>query len=115
MYSFFNELYFSLAYPLNISSVILATYSAISLSDCSKKIAEIVKIVKENKIPVILKLEQGNSSVAKEIAKETGAVVKNFNSCHNCTEEEFKKGETFLGLFKRNLKTLKEAVGLLWI
>ncbi len=81
----------------------------------SKKIAEIVKIVKENKIPVILKLEQGNSSVAKEIAKETGAVVKNFNSCHNCTEEEFKKGETFLGLFKRNLKTLKEAVGLLWI
>lgn len=81
----------------------------------SKKIAEIVEIVKKKKIPVILKLEQGNSSVAKEISKETGASIRNFNSCHNCTEEEFKKGKTFLDFLRQNLETLKEAVGWLWI
>ena len=75
-----------------------------------KNLQNVINYVKKNKIPVVFKLEQSKGDIAKTISEETGAAVRTFYSCHGCSKEDFEKGETFLGIIKKNVKTLKEAL-----
>lgn len=72
--------------------------------------AFLINKVKEEKIPVVLKMELSNANISEAIAEATGAEVRTFYSCHNLTAEQFESGETYLSMMKKNVETLKEAL-----
>lgn len=72
--------------------------------------AYLINKVKEEKIPVVLKMELSNDNIAKAIAEATGAKVKVFYSCHNLTADQFAAGETYLSMMEKNVSTLREAL-----
>lgn len=72
--------------------------------------AFLINKVKQEDIPVVLKMELSNANISEAIAEATGAEVRTFYSCHNLTAEQFESGETYLSMMKKNVKTLKEAL-----
>lgn len=72
--------------------------------------AYLINKVKEDQIPVILKMELSNDHIAKAVAEATGAKVEVFYSCHNITAQQFKEHVTYLDLMEQNVETLKEAL-----
>lgn len=112
-----NELVFGDRFPLRYftDEYNLDYYAA--FPGCSSEtepsaatIAFLTDKVKENKIPVILKIELSSGVVANTIAEETNAEVMTFYSCHNLTKEQFEKGETYLSMMTENVHTLKIAL-----
>lgn len=75
-----------------------------------KTINFLIEKVKEENIPAIFTIEFSDGTVAETISNETGAEILQFHSCHNVTEEEFKKGETYISLMQNNLKNLEIAL-----
>lgn len=73
-------------------------------------LATLTSKIKEEKLPVILKIELSNSTVADTIAEETGANVMTFYSCHNLSKEQFENGESYLSMMTENINTLKTAL-----
>jgi len=76
----------------------------------SKTIAFLIDKVKAEQIPVVLKIEQSNGKITETISKATNAKVLTFQSAHNVSPEDFKKGVTYIDLMTGNLKVLKEAL-----
>ena len=76
----------------------------------SKTISFLIDKVKAEQIPVVLKIEQSNGKIAETISKATNAKVLTFQSAHNVSPEDFKKGVTYIDLMTGNLKVLKEAL-----
>lgn len=74
--------------------------------------AFLIDKVKTEKIPVVLKMELSNENIANAIAEATKTRVRVFYSCHNLTAEQFESGESYLSLMKKNVETLKEALGI---
>lgn len=72
--------------------------------------AYLINKVKEDQIPVILKMELSNDHIAKAVAEATGAKVEVLYSCHNITAQQFKEHVTYLDLMEQNVETLKEAL-----
>jgi zinc transport system substrate-binding protein len=73
-------------------------------------VAFLIEKVKNDKIPIVLKLELSNGNIAQTIAESTGAEVKTFNSCHNITKDQFKDGVTYLQLMTENVATLSQCL-----
>lgn len=73
-------------------------------------IAFLTDKVKQDNIPVILKLELSNSTVADTIASETSSDVRTFYSCHNLSKTQFENGESYISMMEKNLETLKIAL-----
>lgn len=76
----------------------------------AKTISFITKKVKEDKIPVIFKIELSKGLIAETIAKETGAKVYEFHSAHNISERDFEAGVTYTDLMERNYSVLEKAL-----
>jgi zinc transport system substrate-binding protein len=55
-------------------------------------------------------MENSNIKYAEKIARSVGAKTAMLHSCHNLSREEFKNGETYLSIMRRNLEVLKEAM-----
>ena len=72
--------------------------------------AFLINKVKEEKIPVVLKMELSSDHISRAIAEATGTEVKVFYSCHNISAEQFQNGETYLSLMEKNVETLREAL-----
>ena len=75
-----------------------------------KTVSFLVKKIKEDKIPVIFKIELSNGLIAETLSKETGAKVREIQTAHNISEKDFEAGVTYVDLMKRNLEVLKEAL-----
>lgn len=73
-------------------------------------IAFLVDKVKEDRIPVVFHIEMSNEQMSKAIAESTGAKNELLNAVHNISEEDFKKGVTYIDLMSHNVKVLKEAL-----
>ena len=73
-------------------------------------IAYLEKVVREQKIPVVLYIELNNGRVAKAIADETGAKAMQIQTLHNLSLDDFNNGETWVSLMSRNLDVLKAAL-----
>lgn len=73
-------------------------------------VRELIDIVKERRIPVVFKIEMSNDALAQTVAKETGATVLEFHSCHSISKDDFKNGETYISLMRKNLENLKIAL-----
>ena len=70
-------------------------------------IAFLSEKVRNEKIPVIYKVDLSTGSVARSIADSTGARVETLWSCHVISADDFKNGETYLSLMQRNLSALE--------
>ena len=75
-----------------------------------KIIAELIDVVKVEKIPVIFHLEFSNKTVASAVSEDTGVPLKELHSCHNITKNQLADEVTYLDLMKHNFEILKEAV-----
>ena len=73
-------------------------------------IAFLVDKVKADHIPVVFHIEMSNEQMSKAIAEATGAKNELLNAVHNVSDEEFKKGVTYIDLMNHNVKVLKEAL-----
>lgn len=69
--------------------------------------------MKEDHIPVVFHIEMSNEQMSKAIAEATGAKNELLNAVHNVSDEEFKKGVTYIDLMNHNVKVLKEAAQLM--
>lgn len=76
----------------------------------SSTISFLIDKVKEEKIPVIFKIEMGNDKLAQTIKEETNAKVLTFNSLHNITKSDYLKRKSYISIMKKNAKNLKEAL-----
>ena len=70
-------------------------------------IAFLSEKVRNEKIPVIYKVDLSTGSVARSIADSTEARVETLWSCHVISADDFKNGETYLSLMQRNLSALE--------
>lgn len=73
-------------------------------------IAFLTDKVKEEKIPVVFRLELSNGRVADAIAEAAGAETDVLHSCHTLTVSEAEQGETYLSLMRRNLEAIRRAL-----
>ena len=76
----------------------------------TKTLTYLINLVKEENIPVVLYIENGNSKVANIISKETGAKAMQIQTLHSISNEDYKNGETYVTLMNRNLEVLKNAL-----
>jgi zinc transport system substrate-binding protein len=72
--------------------------------------AYLVRMVRDEKIPVVYTLELSNGNIARAIAEQTGAEVLTLHSCHNLTKADFESGETYLSLMKKNVPVLRKGL-----
>lgn len=73
-------------------------------------VAFLVDKVKEEQLPVVFTLELSNGKIADSIADATGARKLTLHSCHNLTQEEWNRGETYISIMNKNVDQLKEAL-----
>ena len=76
----------------------------------SKTVAFLVDKIKNERIPVVFKIEMSSGKLAETISNETGAKVLEFQSAHNISSDEFNAGVTYVDLMEHNLSALKEAL-----
>lgn len=76
----------------------------------AKTISFLANKVKEDKIPVVLKIELSSDNIANTIAKETSTKVLEFNSAHNISQSDFDAGTTYVDIMTKNAEVLKEAL-----
>lgn len=72
--------------------------------------AFLIRKIKEERIPVVLKMELSSDQIAHAAAEASEAEVRVFYSCHNLTAEQFEAGDSYLGMMRANVETLKEAL-----
>lgn len=104
----FPLLYFAKEYELDYFAAYPGCSSGTEFSPST--IAFLIDKVKEENIPVVFKIELSSDNVARTIADETGAKVLTFYSCHNISLKDYRSGETYISLMKKNIKSLKEAL-----
>ncbi len=73
----------------------------------AKRLAELVKKMKEHNIKHVFYEELVSPRVADTIAKETSAALLLLHAAHNITKGEWDKGVTFMGLMEQTLINLK--------
>lgn len=73
-------------------------------------IAKLIDYVKNNNIPVVFINELSNTAIAEQIAKETGAEMLTFYSCHKISKDDFESGKTYIDIMSRNIENLKTAL-----
>lgn len=76
----------------------------------AKTVSFLIDKVRQEKIGVVFYLEFSNGKCAQTIAEESGAKTLLFHSCHNVTQDEMKRGETYISLMRKNLENLKIAL-----
>lgn len=70
----------------------------------------LIRKAEEEHVPAILKMELSNDDIASAIAEAAGTDVKVLYSCHNLSASDFKNGETYLTMMRKNVETLKEVL-----
>ncbi len=73
-------------------------------------IAFLIDKVKDEKIPVVFKIELSTGNIAETISDATGAKVLTFYACHNLTKKEFDSGKTYVDFMWENVSSLREAL-----
>lgn len=74
------------------------------------KMAFLIDKIKENDIPVVLKMELSNENIARSLAEATNTKVLTIYSCHNALKDDFENGVTYLDYMNKNLNVLEEAL-----
>lgn len=72
-----------------------------------RRLAELVKQVRDYKVKAIFSEELVSPRIARIIAGETGTTVLKLHGAHNVAKEELEQGVTFSKLMEENLKSLQ--------
>lgn len=75
------------------------------------RIAQLIEFMEENHTPVIYHEEMVDPKVARSMATQVGAQLLELHSVHNITDEQRKKGVTYLDLMRSNLANIKIGLG----
>ncbi len=105
----FPLLYFAKDYSLEYFAAFSGCSNETEVS--ARTMSFLIEKSREKKVPVIFKIELSSPSIADTIADEVGAQVMTFNTGHNLTLEQFKRGTTMADLFEMNYIPLKTALG----
>ena len=70
----------------------------------------LTKKVREDRLPVVFRIELSQGRIARSVAEATGARVMTFSSCHNVTARQMRRGVTYLELMKKNVEVLRYAL-----
>lgn len=70
----------------------------------------LTKKVREDRLPVVFRIELSQGRIARSVAEATGARVMTFSSCHNVTARQMQQGVTYLELMNKNVKVLRYAL-----
>ena len=100
--------YFTAQYGLNYYAAFPGCSEQTEAS--AKTISFLINKVKEEKIPVVFKIELSNGKIAETIASETNAKVLEFKTAHNISLDDFEAGVTYVDIMRDNVKVLKEAL-----
>ena len=76
----------------------------------AKTVANLMKKVQEEQIPVVFYEELVDPKVARSISEDTGAKLLLLHSCHNVSKEEFEAGAAYLELMQKNVENLRIAL-----
>ncbi|HBG06174.1 MAG: zinc-binding protein [Geobacteraceae bacterium GWC2_58_44] len=71
------------------------------------RLAELVKLMRRERLGYVYTEELLSPRVAETIARETGAKVLMLRAGHNLTRDEFERGVSFISLMEENLRNLK--------
>lgn len=73
-------------------------------------LAEIIKKIERDKLPVIFYEELIQPKTAKIIAEQLHVKMLLFHSCHNLSADDMTAGKTYLSIMRENLQNLSEAL-----
>lgn len=104
----FPLIYFAEAYSLEYLSAFNGCSEDTEAS--AQTIAQLIDYVQEHNIPVVFANELSNTAIAEQIAKETGAEVRTFYSCHKVSKDDFESGKTYVDIMSRNIENLNSAL-----
>lgn len=76
----------------------------------AKKLAELVKLIKEKQISVIFTEESISPLLAQTVARETGAEILPLYSIEHVSKTDFKNNATYAELMQRNLENLAKGL-----
>ena len=76
----------------------------------ARTVSALIDKVREDEIPVVFHMELSNTLLSSVIASETGAEVRQFNSCHMISKRDFDAGLTYVDAMRSNLRNLEEAL-----
>lgn len=76
-----------------------------------KKIADLIKNLKESGSKAVFYQENIEPKVARVISEQTGAKMLLLHGAHNVSKEELAMGATYVKIMKGNLANLKEGLG----
>jgi len=90
----------------------LSPYSGFSpnVEPTPQKIAELIDVIKKNKIEYLFYEELINPKVAIAISNSTGVKLELLSAAHNLSKDELEKNITFLQIMETNLLKLKKAL-----
>lgn len=74
------------------------------------KIAFLIDKLKEEKLPVVFKVDFSNGKIAETVTENTDAKILTLNSCHVISAENFENNVTYVDLMSENLKNIGEAL-----
>lgn len=107
--------YFADYYGLTYSAAFTGCSTAVEANPAT--IAFLIDKAAEKQVPAVFAIELSNQKIARTIAE--GAMQKNseahpavleLHTVHNVTKDDFKAGETWVSLMKRNVETLKKGM-----
>ena len=75
------------------------------------KLADLVRLVRTNRLSYVFSEEMASTRLAETIARETGAGILPLNAAHTVSREAFASGVTFLEIMERNLVNLVTGLG----
>ena len=70
----------------------------------------LIQRVRQDGIPVIYVIEMSTRSVARTVAEETGAAIREMHSLQTVTQAEFDAGESYVSLMRRNVEAVREGL-----
>ncbi len=82
-----------------------------SAEPSAQKLKELIQLAKDYKIDVILFEPLVSGKVAEVVRKETGAQARILNPIEGLTAEDVKNKEDYFSLMKKNIESLKWALG----
>ena len=75
-----------------------------------KTVAMLIDMVRDESVPAVFYTEFSDQRLADAICENTDAIKLLFHSCHNVSGEDFKAGETYISLMRKNLTNLRKAL-----
>ncbi len=70
----------------------------------------LIQRVVNDGIPVIYTIELSTQAVARAIAEETGAAIRELHSMQTVTQAQFDAGETWVSLMQKNVEAIREGL-----